>query len=62
MITTTDTIKLFDKQLKELEKLKNLIYSDEIIKQKASNICRIKRNWNAYGSNNFSRETNGFEF
>jgi hypothetical protein len=30
------------KQLKNLKLIKNLIDSDEIIKQKASNICRIK--------------------
>jgi hypothetical protein len=38
-----DTIKLFDKQLKELEKWwKNLIDSDHVIKEKIANICKIK--------------------
>lgn len=56
-----DTIKLFDKQLKELEKLmKTLINSDQIIKQKVSNICKIK----GIGMLTIATvlaETNGFE-
>jgi len=38
-----DTIKLFNKQLKELEKLiKDLIHSDQVIQQKVAHICKIK--------------------
>ncbi|HEX8576799.1 MAG TPA: transposase, partial [Flavobacterium sp.] len=38
-----DTIKLFNKQLKELEKLmQDLINSDDAVKQKVANICKIK--------------------
>lgn len=55
------TIKLFDKQLKELEKLmKNLIDSDEIIKQKISNICKIK-GIAMLTAATILAETNGFE-
>lgn len=37
------TIKLFNKQLKELEKLmKDLIDSDQAVQQKVANICKIK--------------------
>jgi transposase len=56
-----DTIKLFDKQLKELEKLmKNLIDSDEVIKQKVSNICKIK-GIGMLTAATILAETNGFE-
>ena len=56
-----NTIKLFDKQLKELEKLmKNLIDSDEIIKQKVSNICKIK-GIGMLTVSTILAETNGFE-
>lgn len=56
-----DTIKLFDKQLKEIEKLiKNLIESDEIIKQKVSNICKIK-GIGILTAATILAETNGFE-
>jgi transposase len=55
------TIKLFDKQLKELEKLmKNLIDSDEVIKQKVSNICKIK-GIGMLTAATILAETNGFE-
>jgi transposase len=38
-----DTIKLFNKQLKELEKLmQGLINSDDAVKQKVAHICKIK--------------------
>ena len=56
-----NTIKLFDKQLKELEKLmKNLIDSDEVIKQKVSNICKIK-GIGMLTAATILAETNGFE-
>lgn len=56
-----DTIKLFDKQLKELEKLmKNLIDSDAVIKQKVSNICKIK-GIGMLTAATILAETNGFE-
>jgi transposase len=56
-----DTIKLFNKQLKELEKLmKNLLDSDEIIKQKVFNICKIKGIGMLTAATILS-ETNGFE-
>jgi transposase len=38
-----DTIKLFNKQLKELKKLmQDLINSDDAVKQKVAHICKIK--------------------
>ena len=56
-----DTIKLFDKQLKELEKLmKNLIDSDKEIKQKIANICEIK-GIGMLTASTILAETNGFE-
>ena len=56
-----DAIKLFDKQLKELDKLmKNLIESDEIIKQKVANICKIK-GIGLLTAATILAETNGFE-
>jgi transposase len=56
-----DTIKLFDKQLKELTKLiKDLINSDEVIKQKVSNICKIK-GIGILTAATILAETNGFE-
>lgn len=56
-----DTIKLFDKQLKELEKLmKSLIDSDEVMKQKVTNICKIKGIGLLTAATILS-ETNGFE-
>ena len=56
-----DTIKLFDKQLKELEKLmKNLIDSDLVIKQKTANICEIK-GIGMLTVSTILAETNGFE-
>ncbi len=56
-----DTIKLFDKQLKELEKLmKNLIDSDLVIKQKVANICEIK-GIGILTASTILAETNGFE-
>lgn len=55
------TIKLFAKQLKELEKLmKNLIDSDEVMQQKVSNICRIK-GIGMLTAATILAETNGFE-
>ena len=54
-------IKLFAKQLKELEKLmKNLIDSDKVIQQKASNICKIK-GIGMITAATMLAETNGFE-
>jgi transposase len=56
-----DTIKLFDKQIKELEKLmKNLIESDEVVKQKVANICKIK-GIGLLSVATVLAETNGFE-
>ena len=56
-----DSIKLFDKQLKELEKLiKDLIGSDEIVKQKVANICKIK-GIGMLTCATILAETNGFE-
>ena len=56
-----NTIKLFDKQLKELDKLiKNHINSDEEIKQKVSNICKIK-GIGLLTIATILAETNGFE-
>lgn len=56
-----NTIKLFDKQLKELDKLiKNHIDSDAIIKQKVSNICKIK-GIGLLTAATILAETNGFE-
>jgi transposase len=56
-----DTIKLFDKQLKELKELiKNLINSDEVIKQKVSNVCKIK-GIGTLTAATILAETNGFE-
>lgn len=55
------TIKLFAKQLKELEKLmKNLIDSDEVMQQKVSNICKIK-GIGMLTAATILAETNGFE-
>lgn len=56
-----DTIKLFNKQVKELEKLiKTLIDSDQIIKQKVFNICKIK-GIGTLTAATILAETNGFE-
>lgn len=56
-----NTINLFEKQLKELEKLmKNLIDSDEVIKQKIANICEIK-GIGMLTASTILAETNGFE-
>ena len=56
-----NTIKLFDKQLKELDKLiKNHINSDEEIKQKVANICKIK-GIGLLTAATILAETNGFE-
>lgn len=56
-----DIIKLLDKQLKELEKLmKNLIESDEVVKQKVTNICKIK-GIGLLSVATVLAETNGFE-
>ena len=56
-----NTIKLFDKQLKELDKLiKNHIKSDEEIKQKVANICKIK-GIGLLTATTILAETNGFE-
>ena len=56
-----DIIKLFDKQIKELEKLmKNLIESDEVVKQKVANICKIK-GIGLLSVATVLAETNGFE-
>jgi len=56
-----DIIKLFDKQVKELEKLmKNLIESDEVVKQKVANICKIK-GIGLLSVATVLAETNGFE-
>ena len=56
-----DSIKLFNKQLKELDKLiKNLIESDEIIKQKVGYICKIK-GLGLLTVATILAETNGFE-
>ncbi|MEO0059823.1 MAG: hypothetical protein RLZZ312_1470 [Bacteroidota bacterium] len=56
-----NTIKLFDKQLKELDKLiKNHINSDEDIKQKVANICKIK-GIGLLTATTILAETNGFE-
>lgn len=55
------TIQLFDKQLKELDKLiKNHISSDKIIEQKVSNICKIK-GIGLLTTATILAETNGFE-
>lgn len=55
------SIKLFDKQLKELDKLmKNLIGSDEIIKRKVAHICEIK-GIGLLTAATILAETNGFE-
>jgi transposase len=61
MIKQQDTIKLFDKQLKELEKMmKNLIDSDHVIKEKIANICKIK-GIGMLTAATILAETNGFE-
>lgn len=56
-----DSIKLFNKQLKELDKLmQNLINSDEVIKQKVAHICKIK-GLGLLTVATVLAETNGFE-
>lgn len=56
-----DTIKLFNRQLKELEILiKNHINSDDEVKAKAANICKIK-GIAAHTLATVLAETNGFE-
>jgi len=56
-----EIIKLLTKQLKELEKLmKNLIDSDEVVKQKVANICKIK-GIGLLTVATILAETNGFE-
>ena len=56
-----DSIKLFNKQLKELDKLmRNLINSDEVIKQKVGYICKIK-GLGLLTVATVIAETNGFE-
>lgn len=56
-----DTLKLFDKQLKELEKLMNtLIDSDQVIKQRFANVCKIK-GIGMLTAATILAETNGFE-
>ena len=56
-----NTIKLFDKQLKELDKLiRNHIDSDIIIKKKVANICKIK-GIGLLTAATVLAETNGFE-
>ncbi|WP_086454037.1 transposase [Flavobacterium sp. FPG59] len=55
-----DSIKLFDKQLKELVKLiNNLIDSDQVIKQRFANVCKIKGIGTLTGATILA-ETNGF--
>lgn len=55
------TIKLFDKQLKELDKLiKNHVDSDETVKEKVGNICKIK-GIGLLTVATILAETNGFE-
>lgn len=55
------TIKLFDRQLKELDRLmKDLIASDDIIKQKVAHICKIK-GVGLLTAATILAETNGFE-
>ncbi|CCB69360.1 Transposase IS110 family [Flavobacterium branchiophilum FL-15] len=54
-------IELFNEQLKELEKLmKNLINSDQVLKQKVDNICKIK-GIALLSVSTIIAETNGFE-
>ena len=61
MIKQQNTIKLFDKQLKELDKLiRNHIDSDIIIKKKVANICKIK-GIGLLTAATVLAETNGFE-
>ena len=56
-----NSIKLFNKQLKELDTLiKNLINSDEVIKQKVAHICKIK-GLGLLTVATILAETNGFE-
>ena len=56
-----DTIKLFNKQLKELEKLmKDLIDSDGAVQQKVAHICKIK-GIGLLTAATILAETNGFE-
>ena len=55
------TVKLFDKQLKELDRLiKNHIDSEALIKQKVNNICKIK-GIGILTAATILAETNGFE-
>ena len=55
------TVKLFDKQLKELDRLiKNHIDSEAVIKQKVTNICKIK-GIGILTAATILAETNGFE-
>jgi transposase len=56
-----DAIKLFNKQIKEIEKLiKDLINSDQVVKQKVAHICKIK-GIGLLTVATILAETNGFE-
>ena len=56
-----DSLKLFDKQIKQLiELMKNLIDSDQVIKEKVANICKIK-GVAILTASTILAETNGFE-
>jgi transposase len=56
-----DTIKLFEKQLKDVEKLmKNLVNSNQVIKEKVGHICKIK-GIGLLTAATILAETNGFE-